>query len=224
MVLLGLFLAAAPSLVMGQPAHSEAAASLSAAEPLTEILQAYDRWATQQELYPPQLIAGFRGGLQNRFKSLPPDDAARLRDEIVAKLNVLGDPKWRDIELWFSESLAVASDSYANKLLAMLPDLVSDSPGETRSKLRAITVRAINLKQAQQGFEQNRQAAVQIARADAHQLAELNAQYRSRMTFSSPNLYSPAAPNSRDANQRYSGYVSGRLANPFSYAWGIGFF
>jgi hypothetical protein len=102
----------------------------------------------------------------------------------------------------------------------MLPDVVADSPGETRAKLRTIAIRAINLQQVRQGFDQTRQAAIQAAREHEDRQAQFNAQVRASMTYNTPNLYSPAAQNRPVPSQRYSDYFNRRYGSPFSYGLG----
>jgi hypothetical protein len=135
-------------------------------------------------------------------------------------MSIFGEPQSKNAEQWLVETLAVASDSYAKKILATLPDIVADSPGELRGKLRAIAIRAINLKQVRQEFDQTRQATIQAVMENELRQAQFNAQVRASMTYSTPNLYSPAAHAGPAPSQRYSDYFNRRYSSPFSYAFG----
>jgi hypothetical protein len=195
-----------------------------AASPQAETLLAFDQWAAQQDYYSRQMIVAMRARLIDAFASLSPNDATQLRDEFIAKLNILRDPQWQNVELWLAETLAVASDSYAETILASLPDIVADSPGQTRAKLRNIANRAINLQQVRQVFDQTRQATIQANREDNLRQAQFNAHLRASMTYSTPNLYSPTAHNGPPPSQRYSGYFNARYGYPFSWFGGVWFF
>jgi hypothetical protein len=153
------------------------------------------------------------------FATLLPSEAAQFRDEFTAKLSILGDPQWHNAEQWLAETLAVASDTYAKTILAKIPDIVADSPGELRAKLRAIAIREINLKQVRHGFDESRPATIQANREDQRRQAQFNAQVRASMTYSTPNLYSPTTHNGT-SSQRYSDYFNRRYGHPFSYAFG----
>jgi hypothetical protein len=166
------------------------------------------------------MVVEMRERLSAAFASLPPGEAVLYRDNFITKLSILGDPQWQNGQQWLLETLAVASDSYAKTVLAMLPDIVGDSPGELRTKLRAISIRAMGLKQARQGFDEIRLATLQAVREDQRRQAQINNQVRASMTFSTPNLYSPTAHNGQPPYQRYSGYFNRRFGSPFSYWFG----
>jgi LPS O-antigen subunit length determinant protein (WzzB/FepE family) len=206
------------SLLSGAEADSATATS-----PQAETLHAFDQWADRQDYYSHQMIVEMRDRLCGAFASLPSSKAAQFRDEFIAKLSIFGEPQSQDAEQWLAETLAVASDSYAKKVLATLPDIVADSPGETRAKLRAIANRAINLKQIRQGFDQTRQATIQAVMENELRQAQFNAQVRASMTYSTPNLYSPAAHNGPAPYQRYGDYFNQRYGSPFSYGFPFSF-
>jgi hypothetical protein len=232
-LLIGLaaLLGAVPLPASGQPPTNVAAIASSstavnpalASSPQAETLQAFDQWATHQDLYSQPMIAEMRNRLCLKLDGLPSTDAAHFRDELSAKLSVLGDSQSQEAEQWIAETLAVASEIYAKSILAKLPDVVDDSPSEVRAKLRAFVVRAINLRQARQGFNQSRQATIQVLREDERRQAEINAQIRASMTYSTPNLYTPTVQNGPPAYQRYSGYFNQRYGSPYSFG-GVWFF
>lgn len=191
-----------------------------ASTPQGETLSAYDQWADRQDYYPRHMILAMRARLSGAFDLLPPGEATRFRDQFVAKLNILVDPQWQHAEQWLVQTLAVASESYANKIWTMLPDIVVDSPNDIRAKLRNIAIRAMNVQQVRQGFEQTRQTSIQVAREDVQRQTQFNTQLRASMTYSTPNLYSPAAQGRPVPSQRYSDYFNHRYGSPFSYAFG----
>jgi hypothetical protein len=183
-------------------------------------LEAFDQWANQQDYIPSPMLVAMRSRLTGTFASLPPAEAATFRDQFIAKLNIFLDPQWQNTEQWLVQTLAVASDSYAKTIQIMLPDVVADSPGEMRAKLRTIAIRAINLQQVRQGFDQTRQAAIQAAREHEDRQTQLNAHVRASMTYSMPNLYSPVAQSRPTPSQRHDDYFNRRYGSPFSYALG----
>src|SRR5262249_10470606 len=153
-------------------------------------------------------VADMRTRLVRAFENRTSAEAVQTRDLILINLGMLQDPEVHIAEQWMAETLTVASDSYLHEITSRLPDLVADSPGEGRSKLRAFVVRGINLRQVRQGFEQSRQAAVQMAREDGLRQAQFNAQLRASMTYSAPNLYGPTIHNGPPPQARYSGYFN----------------
>lgn len=203
-----------------RPGKQSPASLVGADSPQAESLQAFDQWANEQDYYPASMLVGMRARLSEKLASLPPFEAATFRDQFIAKLQTFHDSQWQNAAQWLVQTLAVASDSYAKTIQDMLPDVVADSPGEIRAKLRTIAIRAINLQQVRQGFEQTRQVAIQTAREDDRRQAQLNAQVRASMTYSTPNLYSPASQNRPVPYQRYNDYFNRRYGSPFSYAWG----
>jgi hypothetical protein len=208
-----------------QPAESGKAGSSTAAGPRDAALRAFDAWAARQELYSADSIAAMRSRLLAKFASLSADHETSFSDELLAKIDIFSQTEAYDAEHWLAETLAVASDAYAQKIIARLPDLVDDSPQQVRSKLRAFAVRAINVKQVRQGFDTSRQSAVEVLRQDERRQENINAQLRASMTYSTPNLYSPTIHNGPPPYQRYSGYFNRRYASPFSYSFrGMWFF
>src|SRR5438105_517547 len=130
---------AAPSLWAAEPALVSDPSVVADAP--SEALQAFGRWAARQELYSRSMIVDMRQRLRDKLASLAPDEAAQLRDDVLDKLSILSDPQLQDAEQWLAETLVMASDAYASQILARLPDIVDDSTGEVRVKLRTLIVR-----------------------------------------------------------------------------------
>jgi hypothetical protein len=75
-----------------------------------------------------------------------------------------------------ADTLAVASDSYAEKIRAKLPDITKESARQLQADLDAFEARESNVKQYQQGLQQTRQIAIRELEEDARRQAESNAQ------------------------------------------------
>jgi hypothetical protein len=211
---------------VGAAEHAGVSPSQSASStvnsPVEDALQHFDRWAAQQELYSPVMIGDMRQRLQGRFAASSPDGRSELRDEILQRLDVFQEPLSQDAANWVLQTLAVASDAYATKLRAQLPDPVDDGVDTMRAKFRALVLSRVGLQRYRAGFDQTRQAAVASVQNDAQHQAAINSQLRAGMTFSSPNLYTPGA-NRIDASARYRGYTTHRYANPYPFG-GVWFF
>jgi len=191
----------------------------------TDTMQTFDQWADHQEFYPAPMIAEMRSSLSAALASLSPQEANAYRDQLIGKLNILTEPQWQAAEFWLVQTLSVASDSYAKTIQAMLPNVVADSSAEIRAKLRTIGLRAHNIQQVRQGFDQARQATIQAAREVDHRQTQFNAQVRASMTYSTPNLYSPASQTRVPSSQRNDAYFNQRYGSPFSYVpGGVWFF
>ena len=190
-------------------------------DPWNDTLRAFDTWAAEQELYPPHQVAQMRQRLLDRSAQLSESEAAQFRDEMNAKIAALNGPEAQAAERWMAATLAVASDAYARKLEATLPDVIDDSPGKLRAELDTLAARETNLKQVRQGFDQSRNTAVQAAEHDARQLAQANLQTRAAVNYGAMNPYRPTQGN-QQLYQRYTGYTPYSVG-PYGYPSNFGF-
>lgn len=211
--------AARPADLPATPAQTPADIPIS---PQDEALVHYDRWAAQQEVYSPAMIADMRQRLCDRLAALTPSDQPKLRNEILVRLSVFQEPLAQDAMEWVLQTLAVATDSYASTVRARLPDIVTDDADQIRKRFRALAIRRQDMQRYHAGFDQTRQATVAVLQNNAQNQAAINSHLRSSMTFSSPNLYTPGA-HRVDVSARYQGYFNQRYANPYAFG-GIWFF
>jgi hypothetical protein len=196
-------------------------AASSNENPWNDALRAFDSWAAEQELYPPDQVAQLRQRLLEKATQLPESEAAHFREEMQAKIASLNSPEAQAAERWMAATLAVASDAYRQKLHASLPDVIDDSPGKLRAELDTLAARETNLKQVRQGFDQSRNTAVQATEHEARQQAQANLQMRSAANYGAMNRYRPTQGN-QQLYQRYSGYKPYDVG-PYGYPFGLGF-
>jgi len=208
--------------VLGQPspfvpsanAVRDNSSSLSAAWQQT--LQSFDDWGRVQEIYTPPQLAEMRQKMVEKAYRLAPDESESFRGDINAKLHILMSAEAGEARRWLTNTLAVASDSYAQKVRAQLPDVVTESPRQLQADLDAFAARQANVKQYQQGLEQTRQMAIKAIEADTRRQADANAQAYVGQTY---NPYPSAAPiGGSAAYQRYrSPYTPAAPILPFGY-------
>jgi hypothetical protein len=159
------------------PPAGEAGISPSAlSAPWQQTLQTFEDWVQIQQLYTPQQTAEMRTKLLEKAYRLAPEESESFRHEIDAKLRVLMSEEARDARKWLASTLAVASDSYAQKIKAKLPDVVKESPNELMADLNAFESRQSNVKQYQQGLQETRQMTIKANEEDSRRQAEANAQ------------------------------------------------
>src|SRR5262245_25435581 len=102
-----------------------------------QTLHGFDEWADVQQIYTPQQVAEMRRKVVDNASSLAPAESDQFRGEINAKLHVLLSAEARDARKWLNETLAVASDSYAKKVRAQLPDVAHESASQLQADLDA---------------------------------------------------------------------------------------
>ena len=143
-----------------------------------------------------------RGKILDKIVSLPTEDSERFRDEVNAKLHVMMSAEARDARKWLNDTLAVASDSYAAKIRAKLPDVVKESPNELQADLDKFEARESNVKQYEKGMQETRQMQIKSLEEDARRQAAANANARAASTYNpAPGGATSRAPRTY---QRYS--------------------
>jgi len=152
--------------------------SPSLSGPWQQTLQAFNQWAAVQQIYTPQQISNMRRQMLEKATGLSPQESEQFRGEVEAKLHVLMSAEARDARKWLTETLAVASDSYAAKVRAGLPDVVHESASQLQADLTAFENREASVKQYQQGMQQMRERQIKAIEDDARQQAEASAQAR----------------------------------------------
>jgi hypothetical protein len=158
------------------PGSSLAASSNVLSESWQETLRGFDEWSRVQQVYLPQQIVEMRRKMLDKATSLSPAESERFRGEISAKLHVLMSAEARDARKWLADTLAVASDSYAEKIRAKLPDITKESARQLQADLDAFEARESNVKQYQKGLQETRQMAIRELDEEARRQAESNAQ------------------------------------------------
>jgi len=169
--------------------------------PWQQTLRAFDEWAQIQQTYTAEQITDMRRRMLEKAVSATPAVSEQFRAEINAKLQLLMGAEARDARRWLAATLAVASDSYAQKVRAQLPDVTKDSPAQLQAALDAFEARETTMKQYQQGLDQTRQMQIRAIQDSERRQAEANAQAHVGSNYNpAPGGAPSGVPN---ANLRY---------------------
>jgi hypothetical protein len=153
-----------------------------------DALASFDAWSQRQALYSADEIASARKRILEKLHSQSAADAATFHQQLNEKLGVLNSQAALAAERWLAETLAVATDAYANKIRATLPDLVNDSPSQLKATILALEAREANMRQVRQGFSESRKMTVRAIEQDTRRREEANSEARISRAGS------PAAP------------------------------
>jgi hypothetical protein len=168
-------------------------------------LRTFDDWSKVQRLYSPEHMAQLRRQMLDKAASLSPDQSAQFRRETDARLSVLLSAEANDARQWLLDTLSVASDSYAKKVLAGVPDVAHASAGQLQQALADFEARHRSVQQYQAGLAQSRETAIQDL--NERNRSNIAAAAEARAASAAPASFSGVVPN--DAAQRtYERYRS----------------
>jgi len=183
----------------------------------------FNEWLSSQSLYDADQVKQTRARLEAGIKRMSAAQMQRFMSDMTAKLEVLGDQATRDAQQYLTETLAVASPTYARKVRQQLPDLLSMNATQIEQKLSAITSKRQATAQMQKSFEYARQRQIAFneerARARVRDQQQQAAERASAST-SQPNDFTPAAdyyPYSYDAFDSGAGGYAGMIWTIGSY-------
>lgn len=204
LILLGMILVAAVRAPAQEPLadspvdRGEPADLFANEDPWRDTLRAFDQWAIVQQVYTPKQAAEMRAKILEKSHRLSPEEGEKFRAEIDAKLAVLLSAEAREARTWLSTTLAVASDSYANKIKAKIPDVVKSSPDQLQAGLDTFEYRRGGVPAFQQGVQQSREMTVKATQDDARRQAEAAARARTVPIYTPPpGGKAIGGPNSR---------------------------
>jgi hypothetical protein len=178
------------------------ASSAAPTPPWDQILQLFDEWAAVQQLYSPAQASQWRAQIMSKAAALPPADAQRLAVDLNAKLHVMLGAEAREARKWLSETLAVASDSYAKQVKAGLPDPRNMTAAQLQARLDEFEGREANMKQFEAGLQSTRQMQVKAIEAGERSQAAANAAAWQGGGGYSGSAYNPGA-NQRSYGRYY---------------------
>jgi len=183
-----------PPQVTGQPLD----------ESWQQTLHTFDHWGSIQRLYSQAQIGQMRQILLDKVARLSPAERAQFKFEADAKLRVLLSAEANDAREWLVATLPVASKSYAEKVIAQIPDVFNAPAAEIQKALDKFEADRRGRQQFQAGFDQSREEAIKgIADRDQKDVA---AAAQARAASSAPASFSgvtPVAPQ-----QGYHRYTS----------------
>lgn len=100
-----------------------------------ESLRTWNEWLLADPSYSPADVERLRQELDATLAGMSSSQLADFKSDLDAKLTLLMGQEGREYRLWVNESLAVASDVYARKIRAHLPDFAHLSASEVRTVL-----------------------------------------------------------------------------------------
>jgi len=175
LVCVWIVLVCAPQLLAQPPLLKPASAAATADGQWPHVLQLFDEWAAVQQIYTPEQVQQWRAQLISKAATLPPADAAALATSMSAKLQVLLGAEARDARKWLAQTLEVASDSYAAKVRARLPDPRTMTAAQLQARLDEFENREANVKQVVASEQKTRQMQIQAIEDDQRAQAAANA-------------------------------------------------
>jgi hypothetical protein len=134
-----------------------------------ETMRAWDEWLNTQKIYDKQQVKKLKQQLAAKVERMSPRELEDLLDEMQAKLDILMGAEARDARRWLSETLSVASEQYAKKVRAGLPDVANISAVELQEDLDRFEERRAQTQQLRDAFQQSRQARVKVVQAELRQ-------------------------------------------------------
>jgi hypothetical protein len=132
-------------------------------------LGAWNHWLAVQRIYDKQQVKKVKQQLDEKLKRLSAEELTQFRDDLHAKVHVLMSAEALDARHWLSETLAVASEKYANKVRAGLPDVANLSAQELQDQLNRFEERRIQSLQDGVALQKARRDRVKVVRADLRQ-------------------------------------------------------
>lgn len=137
-----------------------------------QTMLALDEWLSVQKIYEPKRAAQIRAQIEKRASQMPADELSDFMAELQAKLKILLGAEARDARQWLNETLATASDKYARKIRAGLPDVANMTPEQIQESLDAFERRRAETRESRGAFERAEQARIKGVEADLKQQRE----------------------------------------------------
>jgi LPS O-antigen subunit length determinant protein (WzzB/FepE family) len=134
-----------------------------------ETMRAWNRWLALQKIYDTQQVKKMKRQFDDEVKGLSAKELAQFRDDLRAKVHVLMSAEALDARHWLSETLAVASEKYAKKIRAGLPDVANLSAQELQDQLDRFEERRSQTQQGEVAIQQARRNRVKAVQADLRQ-------------------------------------------------------
>ena len=112
-------------------------------------------WFETQRLYDKSQVLDLKRKINERVLEMSPTELLRFQHEIAEKVAILNGPQAQAIKIWLREQLSLASDEYARRILAGLPDISKLTPDELQDYLNKFA----------QNIEAQRRGAQEISQA-----------------------------------------------------------
>ncbi|HVW37590.1 MAG TPA: hypothetical protein VHB99_09800 [Pirellulales bacterium] len=158
-----------------------------------QTMLALDEWLSVQKIYEPKQAAQMRDRIVKRASQMSADELSDFMAELQAKLKILLGAEARDARQWLNETLATASDKYAKKVRAGLPDVAKMTPEQIQEELDEFERRRAQTRESRSAFERAEQARIKAVEADLKQQREASEKALDRAAASArQGYYSPS--------------------------------
>jgi len=182
-----------------------------------ETMRDWEKWLAVQKIYDVQQVKKLKQQLAAKVKRMSAEELGDFLDDMEAKLQILMGAEARDARRWLTETLSVASDKYAKKVRAGLPDVANLSAGELQAELDRFENQRGQTRQSEAAFQRARQDRVKAVQAELRQQHEESERAMDR------------AAQSQNAVAQGNHFVPSTLHNRKSvtdqpiFGWGWGF-
>jgi hypothetical protein len=182
-------------------------------------LRAWNEWLAADKSYSPGEVERLKQELDAQLSGMSSSQLADFKSDLDAKLTLLTGQAGRDYRLWENETLSVASDAYARKVRAHLPDFAHMTASEVQAVLDRFEYERYRAQQSEAAYHRSQERRATLVREELQYQRE--AWQRSLDRAGRNNLQAHfAVPPQHQANFRH--YRS-QTGYGFGYGWGFGF-
>lgn len=182
-------------------------------------LRAWNEWLAADKSYARGEVERLKQELDAQLSGMSSSQLADFKSDLDAKIALLTGQAGREYRLWENETLSVASDEYARKIRAHLPDFAHMSASEVQAVLDRFEYERHRAQQSEAAYHRSQERRVALVREELQYQRE--AWQRSLDRAGRNNLQAHfAVPPQHEVNVRQ--YRSQR-GYGFGYGWGYGF-
>jgi len=184
-----------------------------------QTLRAWNEWLAADKSYLPGEAERLKQELDVQLSGMSSSQLADFKSDLDAKLALLTGQGGREYRLWENETLSVASDAYARKIRAHLPDFAHMTASEVQAVLDQFEYDRYRAQQAETAYHRSQERRVALVREELQYQRE--AWQRSLDRAGRNNLQAHfAVPPQQQANFRH---YRNQTAYGFGFGWGYGF-
>jgi hypothetical protein len=168
-------------------------------------------WFDTQKMYNKEQVLDLKRKINAQVREMTPSQLVRYQQELDEKLAILQGPEARQIKLWLREQLALASEDYARRIVAALPDISKMSPDELQDYLNQFVAKVTAERRGAQELSKARTQQAQMV------TSELNRQRQEADRAIDSAIRSGAASNAS------SGVIGAKNITGGEAPWGLGY-
>ncbi|HUY89611.1 MAG TPA: hypothetical protein VMV10_12825 [Pirellulales bacterium] len=133
-----------------------------------ETLRTWNEWLLADRSYVPDEAERLHQELDAQLAGMSSAQLADFKSDLDAKLALLMGPTGREYRLWVNETLAVASEAYARKVRAHLPDFAHMSASEVQTVLDRFQYDRYQAQQRQEAYRRLQQQRIAATREELY--------------------------------------------------------